>query len=87
MGEAAETKAMVFAHRLRGAGFVVDLGYGRTMRKRLERANKVNARVAIIIGEDELARGEAALRNMETGERSRSRLDIAAMTNALDPYR
>jgi len=87
MGEAAETEAMVFAHRLRGAGFVVDLGYGGTMRKRLDRANKVNARVAIIIGEDELARGEATLRDMETGEQVAVPLDIAAMTNALDPYR
>ncbi len=75
MGEVGEAKALVLAQALRRAGFTVDLGYGGNMKKRMQRANKANARAAVILGEDELQRGAAAVRDLDSGEQTEIPLD------------
>lgn len=65
MGDALA--AMVVAERLRGAGLAVELGHSGNMKKRMARANKVGARLAVILGEDEAARGAATVRDLDTG--------------------
>ena len=37
------------------------------MKRRMERANKANARAAVILGEAELAAGMAQVKNLDTG--------------------
>ncbi|MEM9685097.1 MAG: histidine--tRNA ligase, partial [Pseudomonadota bacterium] len=64
IGEAAEAEALLIAQRLRHAGHTVELGFGGNMSKRMKRANKVNARAAVILGEDELSRSEATIRDL-----------------------
>lgn len=68
MGEAGAAQALVLTQQLRRAGFAVELGYSGNMKKRMIRANKANARAALILGEDELARGAVALRDLDSGE-------------------
>ena len=68
IGAAAELPALQLAHRLRAAGYAVDLGFSGGLAKRLKRADKVKARVAVILGEDEIGRGAATLRDLDTGE-------------------
>jgi histidyl-tRNA synthetase len=68
IGGAAETAALTLAHDLRRAGVTVDLGYSGNLSKRMKRANKLNARYAVILGEDELQRGTATLRDLDSGE-------------------
>jgi histidyl-tRNA synthetase len=68
VGEAAELSALRLTQELRRAGFTVDLGYSGNAGKRMKRANKINARVALILGEDELARGAVMLRDLDGGE-------------------
>ncbi len=68
IGEAGQTTAVFTTQLLRRAGFTVELGFSGNVKKRLQRANKLNARVAILIGEDELARNAAKLRDLETGD-------------------
>ena len=70
VGAEAETEALGIAQRLRHAGFPVDLGFSGNLKKRLDKANKANAAAAVIIGDDELAKGAAAVRDMETGEQT-----------------
>lgn len=70
LGEAAEAEALKLAHQLRKAGHTVDLGFSGNLKKRLMRANKVNATKAIILGDDELAKGVAAVRDLDSGEQS-----------------
>ncbi|HUZ72474.1 MAG TPA: histidine--tRNA ligase, partial [Stellaceae bacterium] len=67
LGEAAETRAVLLAQDLRHAGFTVDLGYSGNLRRRLARADKIKARAAVILGDNELARGAAALRDLDSG--------------------
>ena len=85
IGEAAELPALKLAERLRRAGVTVDLGYGGNMKKRMKRANKVNARAAVIVGEDELAKGTATIRDLDSGEQSEADLD--KLEQALAQYR
>jgi histidyl-tRNA synthetase len=68
VGEAAELPALKLTQELRRAGFTVDLGYGGNAGKRMKRANKINARLALILGEDELTRGAVMLRDLDGGE-------------------
>jgi len=70
MGAAAEQKAASLAERLRRGGFAVELGYSGNIGKRLKRADKLGAAAAIILGEDELAKGEAGLRDLDSGEQT-----------------
>lgn len=59
--------ALVLADKLRAAGHSVDLGFSGNMKKRMARAVKANARFAIILGEDEMARGAVTLRDLDAG--------------------
>ncbi len=70
VGSAAEARAAALAERLRQAGFAVELGYGGNLGKRLKRADKLSAAAAIILGEDELAKGVASLRDLDSGEQT-----------------
>ncbi len=62
--------ALDISQALRRAGQAVHMGYSGNMKKRLERANKANARFAVILGQDEAVRGAATVRDLDTGEQS-----------------
>ncbi len=68
MGEEAEDKALEVSDRLRHAGFRVEQSYSGNMKKRMAKAVKVNALKAVIIGADELSKGEAAVKDLDSGE-------------------
>ena len=68
----------MLADSLRRAGQVVELTYGGSLKKRLKRANSVKARVAVLLGEEELARGEATVRNLDSGEQQSVALGVLA---------
>ena len=69
LGEAAFTAAMKLAARLRKAGLHVEADYeGRSLKAQMKEADRAKARFALIIGDDELSRGAASLKDMKTGE-------------------
>ena len=68
LGAEAEARALSIIADLRSAGVAADMGYRGNMKKRLSRANAAGARHALLIGDDELARGEAQLKNLASGE-------------------
>jgi histidyl-tRNA synthetase len=70
VGAAGERAALQLAEELRGEGFAVDLGYSGNLGRRLRRANKIGARAAVLIGEDEIGRGVITLRDLDTGAQS-----------------
>lgn len=82
---AQENAALRLAHDLRRDGFTVDLGYGGALAKRLKRANKINARMAVILGEGEIERAVAALRDLDSGIQEEIPLDRLA--DRLSPHR
>jgi histidyl-tRNA synthetase len=76
IGEAAEAAALTLAGVLRNNDCPVDLGYTGNVARRMRRANRVNARVALLIGEDEIARNVVALRDLDTGEQVEVPMDV-----------
>jgi histidyl-tRNA synthetase len=84
IGETGEHAALNLAEQLRNAGFSVDLGYSGNLARRLRRANKLGARAAVLIGDDEIGRGVAALRDLDTGSQTEVPLgELAARIAAL----
>jgi histidyl-tRNA synthetase len=66
MGQGAARQAIVVARDLRAANFSVEmLSPERKVKALLGRASKIGARFAVIIGEDELARGVVQLRDLK----------------------
>src|SRR5215208_147554 len=75
IGQAAEARALVLAEQLREAGLAVELGYSGNLARRMRRADRIGARAAVLIGDDELARGAATLRDLDSGAQSEVALD------------
>jgi histidyl-tRNA synthetase len=78
LGERAEAAAQAIVAGLRREGVAVDMAYRGNMKKRLARANSAGATYALIIGDDELDRGEAQLKTLETGDQRAVSLDRLA---------
>lgn len=69
LGAQAKCEALRLADALRHAGVGVWLAFGeRGLKSQLREAGKRGARYAVILGEEELAAGKAAVRDMQAGE-------------------
>jgi histidyl-tRNA synthetase len=55
---------------LRDHGWIVDMGYSGNLSRRMRRASRLNARAAVLIGDDEAGRDVVRLRDLDTGEQS-----------------
>ena len=69
-GDGMEGAALDVLSALRAAGIRAEIAYRGNLKRRLERANRSNARAAIIIGEAEFARGVAQVKDLATGEQA-----------------
>jgi histidyl-tRNA synthetase len=79
IGEPAEFEALRLAEELRAAGVVVELDFRGKVGQRLKRATQRHARFALLLGEDELAKGTAILRDLDQGEQTPvARADLVA---------
>jgi histidyl-tRNA synthetase len=85
LGEAAGVPALKLTEELRRAGFAVDLGFSGNIKKRMARADKMKAVAAVIIGDDELAKGVATLRDLQSG--AQERVPLAQLPDRLASYR
>ncbi|WP_230483331.1 histidine--tRNA ligase [Sphingomonas sp. Leaf21] len=78
MGAAAELRATGVVAALRRAGLAVDMAYKGNMKRRMQKADAQGATYAIILGDDELAAGEAAVKRLSDGTQTRVALgDLA----------
>jgi histidyl-tRNA synthetase len=78
IGAAAETRTLLLAEELRHAGLVVEQSVRGNLSRRMKRADRINARFAIIVGEDELAAGAATVRDLDSGEQQSVAFDQLA---------
>ncbi len=69
IGDKAKLKTVEIAKDMRDEGFAViyDLN-DRSIRAQMKYADKLGAKYNVVIGDDEVANGEAVLKNMTTGE-------------------
>lgn len=66
LGEAPSKEAYRIVNQLHLEGIRAELDYeGKSLKSQMRRADKLKARYTLILGEEELKRGRAVLRNME----------------------
>jgi len=80
-GAAEEAAALDTVQALRNAGIRAEMAYRGNLKRQMERANRIGARAAVIIGEAELARGVAQLKDLATG--AQSEVDLAELAAKL----
>ncbi len=82
MGDAAHRAAVGIVSDLRGQGVAVDMDYTRrSLKSQMKLADKLGAKYAIILGEDEIASGTTTVRKMATSEQRA--VPIAELPSAL----
>lgn len=84
LGEAAVDKAFELASMLRAHGVqAVHDVMNRSLKAQMKYANKIGARYTLVIGEEELARGAAVLKDMDGGENTPVKLEAPALLAAI----
>ncbi|MBR0553326.1 histidine--tRNA ligase [Stakelama marina] len=78
LGDAAATRAQGILAELRRAGLAADMAFKGNMKKRMAKADALGARYAVILGDDEIAKGEAGVKNLATGEQQPVAFDALA---------
>ncbi|MGZ4519950.1 MAG: histidine--tRNA ligase [Mycobacteriaceae bacterium] len=69
LGEDAKDRMVTIAAALRGAGIRVDLAYGgRGLKGAMKAADRSGARLALMLGERDLATGRVGVKDLTTGE-------------------
>ncbi len=75
-GGDTKRKAAQIAHGLRGQGLWIELDYAdRSIKAQMKAANRLNSHYVLVIGEDELAKNQAVLRDMNDGQEKFVALD------------
>ncbi len=77
--------ALTLADRLRRAGFTIELDHSGRMKNALERASKIKARAAVILGEDERARGAVSVRDLDAS--AQEEVPLAGLEERLARFR
>jgi histidyl-tRNA synthetase len=76
VGEKARDWAFPLVHRLRQKGVSVEMeGETRSLKSQMRRADKLKAVSVLIVGDDELAKGKAVLRDMASKQQAEIGLD------------
>jgi histidyl-tRNA synthetase len=70
VGEEAEGPALALLAGLRRAGIAAEQGWRGNLKKKMERAGKSGARLAVLIGSDEVAAGTVTVRDLANGEQT-----------------
>jgi histidyl-tRNA synthetase len=79
LGDEARRASLALTTRLRRAGVASDLDLvGKGMKAQMKDASRSGARYAVIIGDEELAAGEATIKDLETSEQERCNLNDVA---------
>ena len=67
-GDAAKTRAVQMAYDLRKRGVKAEVDHvGRSMKAQFKFADKIDCKYVVVIGDEELEKGSAKLKEMETG--------------------
>ena len=76
LGDEALDKTFLWADILRKEGIYIEIEYeAKGLKAQMKKADKLNAKMVLIVGEDELSKGYAVLRNMKTKEQEEIPVD------------
>ena len=63
----AQKKCLILTHNLRTIGIATELYYTGSLKKRLKKANKIDAKLVVILGDIEISDNIAQLRDLDSG--------------------
>ncbi|HTM09682.1 MAG TPA: histidine--tRNA ligase [Verrucomicrobiae bacterium] len=76
VGDAGRDWAFPAAHKLRRRGLSIEMeGEKKSLKSQMRRADKLRARYVVIVGDEELSKRVAVLRDMDSKEQSELKLD------------
>jgi len=85
-GEKAEKLALNITRKLRSANLTIELDYsGSSFSKQFKRADKSQAKWAIVIGDDEVSRGELLMKKLRNNEKGEVSKEYIFSREDLDP--
>jgi histidyl-tRNA synthetase len=80
LGESARTKGFLLVQQLRSFGIETEFDYeGRSLKSQMRRADKLGVRHVLILGEEEMNKGEIQVRDMLNKTQSTLPLSSAAL--------
>ena len=82
LGKEAEKVAFNLIAQLRDKGIKSEMGYdGRSLKSQMRRADKLGVRYTLIIGEDEIEKGRAILRDMV--DKAQEEIDLDSIKDVI----
>lgn len=78
MGADAQAAALAVLQAIRAAGIRAETSYRGNMKRRMERANRMKATHAIVIGSDEITRGVVQVKDLDNGQQAEVAMDGVA---------
>jgi len=87
LGDRGFRRAVELVHQLRQAAVAADMDYlGRSLKAQMKYAHRLGARYVVFLGEEEMDKGAATLRNMETGDQQEVPLgDLVEVLRGVSP--
>ncbi|MDO8588103.1 MAG: histidine--tRNA ligase, partial [Armatimonadota bacterium] len=80
LGDAAREAGFRLLAEVRKSGISSEMDYaGRSLKAQMRLAGKLGARYVVLLGEDEISRGVAMVKNMETGEQVETPISSVAV--------
>jgi histidyl-tRNA synthetase len=75
VNDSVEAQAFKLAFDLRNQGLYCEVAYSGNLSKRMKRAGNQKAWAAVVLGPDELVRGEVTVKLMDSGEQRVVKID------------
>jgi histidyl-tRNA synthetase len=70
MGDAATARATGLLADLRRKGVITEMGFRGNVKKRMQKADALGAKYVLLLGDDELQRGEIVVKSLKSGEQA-----------------
>lgn len=80
LGQEASEKSFLLAQQLRDEGLWAEINYDNSsLRSQMRKANRINAKNVIVLGEDELRKGEIAIKDMINKKETNAALETQGL--------
>jgi histidyl-tRNA synthetase len=84
LGQEASEKSFILTEQLRAKGLSVEMSYdNQSLRSQMRKADRIGARNVIVLGEDELKKGKALIKNMQDKKENEAALEVEEILKAV----
>lgn len=84
LGQEASEKSFILTEQLRAKGLSVEMSYdNQSLRSQMRKADRIGAKNVIVIGEDELKKGKALMKNMQDKKEAELALEAEKILKAI----